>query len=168
MEQWEPMQQGLLKNSEEREALLARTDHWLHVSWPCHQWGVLISIQSDQLVRIQITKACITLSNIPCWETAREELLKLHNCAQEMSWHYRLHQKRPGFMLHSLIPQLYGLSKYRQALEETVPKCGVTGNQWNILVCTKLLNPHPQLATLQAASNCLEILMPTVVAIIPL
>ena len=56
-----------------------------------------------------------------------------------------------------LIPQLYGLSKYplyRHALEETVPKCGVTGNQWNILVRTKLLNPHPWLATLQA--NCLE------------
>ena len=31
---------------------------------------------------------------------------------------------------------------YRHALEETVPRCGVTGNLWNILICMKVLNPR--------------------------
>ena len=75
-----------------------------------------------------------------------------------MSWQYRLHQKRPGSVLHSWenpdSTALWAQQISRHALEETVPKCGVTGNQRNILVRTKLLNPHPWLATLQA--NCLE------------
>ena len=69
-------------------------------------------------------------------------------------------KKRPGSILHSWEnPDSTALWAQQistiHALEETVPKCGVTGNQWNILVRTKLLNPHPWLATLQA--NCLEI-----------
>jgi len=37
---------------------------------------------------------------------------------------------------------------------------GITGNQQNILVRTKILNPHP---TLQATSRPLEIMLPVAV-----
>ena len=41
-------------------------------------------------------------------------------------------------------------------------RCGVTENQRNILVHTKLLNPHP---ALQATSKSLEILLPAHAAV---
>ena len=59
-EQWESTQQGL-ENGEEREALLARPRLIIDgVLRDSAANGECASVQSDQLVRIQITEACVT------------------------------------------------------------------------------------------------------------
>ena len=66
-EQWESTQQGF-ENGEGREALLARPrliiDDVLRDSVTSGECSVSLSVQSDQLVRIRITEACVTRSNM--------------------------------------------------------------------------------------------------------
>ena len=59
-EQWESTQQGL-ENGEKREALLARPTLIIDgVLRDSAANGECASVQSDQLVRIRITEACVT------------------------------------------------------------------------------------------------------------
>ena len=93
-------------------------------------------------------------------DEAKQRLLKLHTTTPVKKSDNRDYIKKKArldpYSIAERILQLYILSKYPLDSAEM----GVTGNQWNILVRTKILNHHP---ALQATSKPLEILLPAAV-----
>ena len=135
-------------------------------SWLCCQRGAECSVYKVINLWEPKPERPARLNQI-MWATAREELLKLHTKPPVIALRKKAeHTDYTDTIPHSCMCSANTHYIIRHTLKETVPKCekkliGVTGNKWN--VHTKLLNPHPWLATLQATSNCLESLLPTAV-----
>ena len=148
------------ENSEEWEAQLMRRRLFVN--------GVLCdSAANGESTQCAERLACETPSNNPRWGgscTWKEGIslgTKLSkdfwNSIPQLQWKRvtieTTSKKGPApYSIAERILQLYVLSKYRLDSAEM----GVTGNQWNILVRTKILNHCPALQTTSKPSCCLQ------------